>query len=93
MVVDEFRAVVGIDSPHRKGQLGADVLEGLLYEGLALPHHRAGLGPGGVDVGEGQGVDELPIGPISRVGDKVDLSKAWDGCFPALSLDGDLVLQ
>ena len=61
--------------------------------GLPLAEHGAGLGPGGVDVGDVEGMGELPLGAATGMRDEIDLGEAWGGDVPVVRLDRDLVLQ
>ncbi len=61
--------------------------------GLPAAQHRAGFDPGGVDIGEVEGMDELAVGRIAGVGHQVRLGKAGRGDVPAIGLDGDVVLE
>ncbi len=93
MVVDELGAVVRVDTSQLKGASLANLLKRLHHEGLALAHDSLSLRPTGVDVGQGEGVDELSLGPIPRVRHQIDLREARLAHLPPSRPDGNLVLE
>src|SRR5215472_2018656 len=89
VLIDELRAVVGVDAAQAEGQRLPELLQGGLDRGLALAEDGGGLHPRGVDVGQVEGVHELAVAPATRVGDEVDLGKAGGGVtFPRSVLRG-----
>jgi len=60
---------------------------------LAAPKHGARLDPGGVNVGDVEGVRELAIGAAAGMGDEIDLGKARDRDRPVIRLEGNVVLE
>ena len=93
VVVDEFGAVVRVDSLEREGQGAADIVQGVDDAHLAFTHDGAGFAPSGVDVGEVQRIDEFARGVRAGVGDEVDLAGAGFVHIPMVGLDGNVVFQ
>ena len=93
VLVDELRAIVGVDAPERKGQGLAELGEGRLDRALALAEHGGGLDPGGVDVGEVEGVHELALAQAAAMRHEIDLGEAGDGHVPAIGLEGDVMFE
>ncbi len=93
LVIDALRAVVGVDPLEGKGQGGADLLQGGPDAGLGFAQDGPGLAPGGVDVREGEGVDEFPVGALAGMGHEVHLGEAGDGHGPPVRPEGDVVVQ
>src|SRR6516162_2928783 len=93
VLIDELRAVVGVDAAQAEGQRLPELLQGGLDRGLALAEDGGGLHPRGVDVGQVEGVHELAVAPATRVGDEVDLGKAGGGHTPAVCFERDVVLE
>ena len=91
--VDEFGAVVGIDAAQPEGERLPDLLQRLLHRVLAPAQDRPGLHPGRVDVGDVQGVRELPVARVATVRDEVDLGEARGGDVPPVGPQRDVVLQ
>ena len=78
VVVDEFRAVVGINAPQGKWQALPHLFHRRHDPDLALSQHRPCLHPTRVDIGHIQRVDELAITAVTRVRYQVHLDKT---CF------------
>ena len=93
VVVDEFTAIVGVQALERKRQALAHVLHGGLDPRGALAQDGPALSPGRVNVGEGQGVEELPLGAAPRMRDQIDLGPARRAHIPVIRLDRDVVLE
>jgi hypothetical protein len=91
--VDELGAVVGVDAPEHEGQREAHLLEHRLHAGLAFAEDGPGLHPRGVDVGEVERVEGLPVGALAGVGDQVRLREAGGRRRPAVRPQRDVVLQ
>ena len=82
LVVDELRAVVGIEAQQREGQRRPDLYERLEAPPLGLVAERADLGPTGCHAGEIEGLAELAAGIPAVVGDEVDLAEPRGGVVP-----------
>src|SRR3990170_8067418 len=82
MVVDEFRAVVRIDTPQRKRQASADVYQRFEDPDLGLVDDRLGLGPSTGYVGYIEGLAEVPTGFAAIVPHQVDLHESRLGLVP-----------
>jgi len=91
MVVEEFAAVIGVQSAQGEGQGLADLLEGLQNAGFASSLHGPGFHPAGEDVGEVEGVKKLALGGRPGMGHQIHFHRARALDIPVVGLDGDLV--
>src|SRR6516162_3931014 len=93
MVVDEFGAVVGVQTSQPEGQAGAHVIHGGADRALALAHDGPGLYPTGIDIGEVEGLNKLAIGGVAGMRDEVDLGEARHSDIPVLGLQRDMMFE
>ena len=93
VIVDKLRAVIGIDAQKFKRQSLLDVLHGIEYTELAFTHDRPGFHPGGVDVGDIEGVKKVSRSRVAGVRDQIGLGKAWGINIPGVGFDGNLVFE
>src|SRR5262249_45322375 len=78
-LVDEGTVVVRVDPLDRDGELAAEHLQGLHYQGLLTRHQGDCLGPARADVGRQQAPQEGPLHGTAAVRDEVDLQVARRG--------------
>ena len=71
----------------------AQVVEPFLDTDLTFLHDGAVFDPGGLNVGEIQRMEEVPIGAVARVTHQVHLGEAGLGDVPVIGLDRNVVLQ
>ena len=69
------------------------MVEPFLDTDLTFPHDGAVFDPGGLNVGEIQRMEEVPIGAVARVTHQVHLGEAGLGDVPVIGLDQNVVLQ
>ena len=81
-MVDELRAVVGVDAGDVEGEPEAKLFEGGGDDAFALGCDGDGLGPAGGDVGGVEGVVEVAVVVAAFVADQVDLDDPGDGVVP-----------
>ena len=93
MVVEELAAVVAVEAEDRKGQAWFDVSDLLQHASAAPAPEGAQASPAGVDVGEGDGPDVLPVDGAATVGHGVGLDEAGAGHIPMLGAQGDLLFE
>lgn len=82
LFVDEFAAVIRIDSDDREGEDTGDVHQGLEYPFLGLVLHGAVHCPPGGDVGAGESKAELAATVPAFVPYEVDLHEPGDRVIP-----------
>jgi len=93
MIVDELRAIVGIDPAQAKGQRPPDLVQGRFDAGFAAAEDRPGLDPGGVDVGGIEGMAKLPVRPMPRMRHQIQLGEARRRHIPVIRLQRNVVLE
>ena len=91
VMVDELRAVVGIDPTQGKRHCLPQVLEPLLDMVLTLAHDRARLHPGRVNVGHVERMQKLAVGAVAGMRDQVDLGEARHLDVPSVRLRTSLL--
>jgi len=93
-VVDELRAVIGMEGLQGKGEAPADEVYGCPYSLLAHPPHRLELRPAASDVYSRQGRKEEALSTVAAMEDEVSLEGAGRHTLPlAPGPDGHLALQ
>ena len=91
VMVNEFRAVVGVYGLEGEGQSLTDLPEGQEDAGFAFAHDGSGFHPTGEDVRKVKRPQELSGSALAAMGDQVYLDRARAVHAPGLGLDGDLV--
>ncbi len=93
MVVDEFRAVVGINGEEDKGHSLADLIQGSGNASLALAQHDSTLDPLGEDISDVECIGEFSACGKPAVRDQIDFDEARLLDIPEFSTDGNLMTQ
>ena len=70
-----------------------DVFRGIEYADLAFTHDRSGFHPGGVDVGDVEGVKKISRSRVAGVRDQIDLGKARGLDVPGVGFDRDVMFE
>ena len=93
VVVDKLSAIIGIDAQEFKRQSLFNLLHGLENPDLAFAHHGPTFYPGGMNVGDIEGVKELPRTRVAGVRDQIGFGKAWGFDIPGVGFDGDVMFE
>ena len=70
-----------------------NILHGVTDPCLAFAHHGSGFGPGCLNIGKVERVEELSLGTLSRMGDQVRLGKVGGGHIPVFCFYRDVMFE
>lgn len=92
--VNELAAIVAVNAQEGKREVGAACGDGLKHVAPGLVFRDSRFGPGGGDIGKGQGEGEDAVGTSAVMTDKISLAEARADIVPVGKCpDRDVMLQ
>jgi hypothetical protein len=94
LVVDELRAVIGVDAQEGEGKSGAKFLEASKDMDLGFVFQGLGLGPAGGNVCQGKSLAVFVEGCAAVMGNEIGFTKPGALLIPiGKGSDGDVVFE
>jgi len=93
VVIEELRAVIGIEASEREREVLFDILDLFQDSMFSLSPDGTLFGPSGGDIDGVEGISEHTRGGFTAMGDSVGFEESRSGFIPRGSLDGDLFFQ
>ncbi len=93
VVIEELRAVIGIEAPEREREVLFDIFD--LFQDTSFPLSPNGtlFGPSGGDINGVDGIDEHTRDGFTAMGDGIGFEESRSGFIPLVGLDGYLFFQ
>lgn len=93
VVIEELRAVIGIEAQEREREVLFDILDLFQDSLFSLSPDGTLFGPSGGDIDGIEGIGEHTRGGFTTMGDGISFKEPWSGFIPLVGEDGYLFFQ